>query len=158
VRRFFEALGRRDLHAMSECWSEDVVEDIVALRVLRGKPDLRDNFRELFGAVPDLETTVTRIVADEGHAVVEWRMSGTFSGAPFQGLEPTGRAVELRGLDLFEIEDDLIKSNTAYYDGMEFARGVGMLPPQDSGAERAMKNAFNVVTRVRRVVNDRMGS
>jgi hypothetical protein len=85
-------------------------------------------------------------------------MVGTFSGGAFQGLEPSGRHVELRGLDLFELEDGAVKSNTAYYDGMEFARGIGLLPAQDSGAERAMKNAFNVVTKVRRAVNERRGS
>jgi hypothetical protein len=39
--------------------------------------------------------------------------------------------------------------NTAYYDGMTFAREIGMLPPRDSQAERAMFAAFNAVTRVR---------
>jgi hypothetical protein len=31
------------------------------------------------------------------------------------------------------------------------------MPPQDSGAERAMKGAFNAVTKVRRVVEERRG-
>ena len=40
--------------------------------------------------------------------------------------------------------------NTAYYDGASFARQVGMLPAEGSGAERAMKGAFNAVTKMRR--------
>ena len=63
-----------------------------------------------------------------------------------------------RGMDILEIQEQQILSNTAYYDGAEFARQVGMLPPRDSGPERAIRNTFNAVTRVRRVVNDRMGS
>ena len=43
-------------------------------------------------------------------------------------------------------------SNTAYYDGMEFAREIGLLPAQDSGAERAMKGAVNAVTKARRAL------
>ena len=62
------------------------------------------------------------MVAGQSEAAVEWRMTGTFTGAPFQGVEPTGRAIELRGLDLIEIEDGENVSNTAYYDGMAFAR------------------------------------
>ena len=42
--------------------------------------------------------------------------------------------------------------NTAYYDGASFARQVGMLPSEGSGAERAMKGAFNAVTKMRRRV------
>jgi hypothetical protein len=85
-------------------------------------------------------------------------MRGTFSGAPYQGIEPNGRDVELRGLDLLEIEKQKITSNTVYFDTGEFARQIGMLPPQDSGAERAMVGAFNAVTKLRKAVNERMGS
>ena len=76
----------------------------------------------------------------------------------FQGIDPTGRRLEIRGLDLLEIEDGEIVSNTAYYDGMAFARQVGMMPPQDSGAERAIKSTFNAVTRARRAIADRTAS
>src|SRR2546430_4924074 len=30
---------------------------------------------------------------------------GTFTGEPFIGIEPTGRRIELRGVDVMEIED-----------------------------------------------------
>ena len=49
----------------------------------------------------------------------------------------------------------MIASTTVYYDGMSFARQIGMLPPLDSGAERAMKSAFNTVTKVRRAIDER---
>jgi hypothetical protein len=97
------------------------------------------------------------VVTDDKHAAVEWRMTGTFSGSAFQGIEPTGRRVEVRGTDVLEIKDQEIVGNTAYYDGAAFARQVGMLPPRESGADRAILNVFNTMTRVRRVVNDRMG-
>ena len=69
-------------------------------------------------------------------------------------MEATGRPVELRGVDMIEIADGKNVTNTAYYDGMAFARGAGLLPPQDSGAERAMKSAVNAATRLRRAVAD----
>jgi hypothetical protein len=84
-------------------------------------------------------------------------MRGTFDGAPFQGIEPTGKAVDMRGVDVFDVEDGLLIGCTGYYDGAEFARQAGMLPPRDSGAERAMTNAFNAVTKLRRAVNERRG-
>jgi|SRR5215211_199054 len=158
VRRYFDAIARRDVEGMIACCAPEVVEDQVAMHVLRGRDELRAAFAGLFAAAPDLETTVSRVVADERQAVVEWRMGGTFSGSPYEGFEPTGKRVELRGLDLFEIEEGLIQSTTAYFDGMAFARGVGLLPAADSGAERAIKGAFNAVTRLRRAVNERVGS
>jgi steroid delta-isomerase-like uncharacterized protein len=157
ARSYFEAFASRDAEAMASHWSPEGIEDLVPMRVLRGPGEIRGYFRELFAALPDAEASVQRLVADDRHAAVEWRMTGTFSGGLFQGLEPTGRRVELRGLDLLEIEDGKILSNTVYFDGAAFARQVGMLPAQDSGAERAMKGAFNAVTRLRKVVNERMG-
>jgi steroid delta-isomerase-like uncharacterized protein len=155
VRSYFDAIAARDTRAIAEHWTEEGVDEIVAQGPLRGRREIAGYFAEVFAASPDVETSVTRVVAGERQAAVEWRMQGTFDGAPFQGIEPTGKSWELRGLDLMDVEDGQITGNTAYFDGAEFARQVGMLPPQDSGAERAMKNAFNAVTKVRRAVNER---
>lgn len=159
VRASFEALGKRDLDGMKQLYDAEVVEDIVPIGILRGQSAVLAFFGALFAAMPDLETTVGRLVAgDEGRVAVEWRMAGTFSGGAFQGIDPTGRRVEMRGFDLFEVRDGKIVSNTGYYDGAEFARQVGLMPPQDSGAERALKGAFNAVTKVRRTISERTGS
>ena len=158
VRSYFDALARRDVDEMVEHWSPDGVEDIVPVGVLRGPAEIKAFFEGVIAAVPGAETTVSRVVAGERQAAVEWRMTGYFTGAPFQGIDPTGRRVEIRGLDMLEVEDGLIVSNTAYYDGASFARQVGMLPPVDSSAERAMKSAFNAVTKVRRAISERSGS
>jgi steroid delta-isomerase-like uncharacterized protein len=158
ARSYFEAVASRDPEQMAKHWAEDVVEDVAGVGVLRGPAAIKAYFREMFAALPDAEMTVERLIADDSHAVVEWRLRGTFSGAPYQGIDPNGRHVELRGVDVLEIEKQKIKSNVVYLDTSEFARQIGMLPPQDSGAERAMKGAFNAVTKLRRAVNDRMGS
>ena len=155
VRAYFEAMGRRDINALGECWSEDGVDEVVPVGVLRGRAEIQEFFRGLFAAVPDLETTIVRVVADQRHAALEWRMSGTFNGEPFQGVDPTGKAASMRGLDLCEVEGGLIVANTSYYDGAEFARQVGLMPPQDSAAERALKSAFNTVTKVRKAIAER---
>ncbi|HEY1274207.1 MAG TPA: ester cyclase [Thermoleophilaceae bacterium] len=155
ARSYFDALAKRDVEAMAEHLSTDVVEDVVPVGVLRGPAEIKAFFADLFAAVPNLETTVHRVVSDDRVAAVEWRMAGDFTGGPFQGIDPTGRRVEVRGLDVLEVEDGKITSNTAYYDGASFARQVGMLPPLDSGTERAMKGAFNAVTKLRRTISER---
>jgi steroid delta-isomerase-like uncharacterized protein len=156
ARDYFDALARRDPQAMVELWAEDGVEEILPVGILRGRDEIKRFFDDTIAAVPDAEFTVTRLVAGESQAAVEWRMRGTFSGARFQGLDANGREVEVRGLDLLEIADGRIASNTAYYDGMSFARQVGLMPPQDSAAERTMKNAFNASTKLRQAVRQRM--
>jgi steroid delta-isomerase-like uncharacterized protein len=155
VRSYFEAMDRRDVEAMVSHWREDGVDDIVPVGLLRGRDAMREYFKSVFAATPDAKTTVTRLVAGERSCAAEWRIEGTFEGAPYLGIEPTGKHIEIRGLDLFELEDGEIVSNTGYFDGASFARQIGMLPPDGSGADRAMKSAFNAATKLRRAVAER---
>jgi steroid delta-isomerase-like uncharacterized protein len=157
VRAYFEAMDNRDADGMASHWREDGVEDIVPVGVLRGRDELREYFRSMFAAMPDARTTVTRLIAGEQSCAVEWRLEGTLNGAAFMGIEPTGKHVEIRGFDLFELENENLVSNTAYFDGMGFARQIGMLPPDGSGTDRAMRGAFNAVTKLRRAVAERRG-
>lgn len=145
----FDALGNRDLGAALALVADDSVDDFVAIGEVRGRVAIRRFFEELLAAFPDFKITVGRIVADDTAAVVEWRVTGSFSGGPFQRVEPTGRQVEIRGVDVMEIAGGLVRHNTIYYDGASFARQIGMLPRARSMADRAMVSAFNAVTRVR---------
>jgi len=155
LRSYFEAMDNRDAEAMAAHWREDGVEDIVPVGVLRGHDELRDYFESLFAAMPDARTTVTRLVAGEQSCAVEWRLEATLNGVPLMGIEPNGKHIEIRGFDLFELEDGELVSNTAYFDGAGLARQIGMLPADGSGADRAMKGAFNAVTKLRRAVAER---
>jgi steroid delta-isomerase-like uncharacterized protein len=145
----FDSLQRRDLDAVALLQHDDIVDDFVAVGVYRGKPAVRAFFEELFAAVPDLTLTPVRIVADGQHATVQWRIAGTFTGAPFQGVHATGRRVELQGADVMHIVDGLLVDNTIYYDGLSFARQIGMLPAAGSRGDRAMTAAFNAQTDLR---------
>jgi steroid delta-isomerase-like uncharacterized protein len=155
ARGYFEAVESRDPEAMAGYWAADYVEDVSGVGVLRGPEAVKGYFRDLFAAIPDAEMSAQRLVANDSHAVVEWRLTGTFRGAPYQGIEPNGRHLELRGVDVIEVEGDKLASNSVYFDTGELARQIGMLPAPDSGAERAIKSAFNAVTKVRKAINER---
>ena len=145
----FEGVRLRDLdQIVADGHPEDYVDDFVAIGEFRGKDAVREFFRELFDAMPDFELAVERVVADETTAAVKWSAHGTFTGAPFQGIQATGKAVQLRGVDFFEVEDGLIRRNTVFYDGASFARQVGMLPREGSLADRAILMLFNLKTRL----------
>ena len=155
ARSYFEAMDRRDAAAMADHWHEDGVEDVVPVGLMRGRDELTAFFSSLFAAIPDARTTVTRLVAGEQACAVEWRLEGTFEGASYMGIEPTGKHVEIRGCDYLELDDGQIVSLTAYSDGAGFARQIGFLPADGSGADRALKGAFNAVTKLRRAVAER---
>jgi len=149
ARAIFDALSKKDLDAAFEYIGNETVDDFVAIGEIRGKPAIRRFFDELLGAFPDFDLTTDRIVADRSTAVVQWHAAGTFSGGNFQGIEATGRHVEIRGVDVLEIADGQVRHNTIYYDGASLARQIGMLPHSGSGTDKAMLSVFNAVTRLR---------
>jgi steroid delta-isomerase-like uncharacterized protein len=156
VASYFEALNRRDAAAAAEYLAPDVVEEITGVGVLRGRDEVRTFFDGLFKAAPDMEVLVDRTVSEGDTDVVQWRMNGTFTGGPlFNGVQATGGRLQLRGCDVIDVRDGKIVRNTAYQDGIELARALGMMPPQDSPAEKAMITAFNGATKLRTAVRQR---
>jgi steroid delta-isomerase-like uncharacterized protein len=113
-------------------------------------------FRGYFDAVPDHHMEVEDVVVagepGRERVTVRWHVTGTFSGAPYLGLEPTGRPLDLRGMDLIEVEDGRVAGNSVYYDQLSFARQVGMLPREGSLGDRLMTGAFNLVTKGRKTL------
>ena len=143
----------RDLSDPYRYWTDDSVDHFLAAgATVKGAKALAEWFAELFAAVPDWTMEIQNVVDDgDRQAVVQWRGTGTFTGAPFLGIEPTGKPIEIRGCDVFKLDaDGKVDTNTVYYDGAEFARQVGMLPPRDSAADRLTLKGFNAVTRLKR--------
>lgn len=157
VRSYFEAIARRDVDAMVTHYSDEVVTDFLSQGILRGPGEMRGFFTGLFAAIPDAEMIVERVVPGENVAAVTWRLRGNFTGGPLFGIDATGKWLELRGCDVIEVADGKIVRNTAYQDGIELLRAVGMMPPLDSPAEKGMKQAFNLTTRARAALQERFG-
>ena len=140
---------------MAACWAPDGVEHIQGFFDGVGPEAVRGFFADMFAAMPDFELSVQQQVAEGNKVAVHWHATGTFSGAPFQGLEPTGSRVRLEGLDLLRVENGLIVRNDAYSDGMSFAREIGVMPPQGSKQEQRFNVAINARTRAaRRIAGD----
>jgi glyoxylase-like metal-dependent hydrolase (beta-lactamase superfamily II)/predicted ester cyclase len=141
---YFDAVGRRDVDAMVDCWRPGGREFIRGQIDTTAPDGVREFFGELFAAVPDFDLRVEDMVVEKDRAVVRWRATGTFCGdAPFGEIEPNGSRIELEGCDVLHISDGLIDRNDAFSDSMEFARQIGMMPPQGSGAEQRLAGLFN---------------
>ncbi len=147
-----DRLQAHDLDGVGELQHDDVVDDFVVLGAYRGRAAVRGFFEELLGAFPDFHIAVRRLTAAGDMVVVEWDVTGTFTGTPFQGIEANGKRVELRGVDCMQFDGGRLRHNVVYYDGATFARQIGLLPAQGGAAEKGMARAFNAVNRARRVL------
>jgi len=147
---YFAAIARRDVEAAVALWAPGGRENV------RGQVDtvapegVRAFLGAFTGAIPDLDFVVESKTTQRDRVCVRWTARGTFSGTPYQGIEPTGARVELEGIDELTVRDGLIVANNAFSDGMTFARQIGMLPADGSTAHRRMLSAANARTRVSR--------
>jgi SnoaL-like polyketide cyclase len=78
---------------------------------------------------------------------VQWHMTGTHSG-PLLGIAPTGKTLAIDGIDHFVVRDGKVVSNFVVVDQLQYARQIGMMPPDASAADRAMKRLFNARTKL----------
>jgi len=94
-------------------------------------------------------------IAEQGDDVfVHWKLTGTHTG-PVQGIDGTGKRIELDGIDHFVVRDGTVVSNFVVFDQMHYSRQLGILPVQDSVADKAMKAAFNARTKLARRIRER---
>ena len=144
VTRYFEALAARDLDAMAACWAPDGYEHIAGQADVVGPEGVRGYFGELFGSFPDFAFRVRRMVAQGDHVTVLWGATATHAGpGTYNGIAPTGKRIELEGIDLLEVRDGLIVRNDAFADGVGLSRQLGLMPEAGSTAARRLLGAFN---------------
>lgn len=152
----FAAVNARDLDRLTTFYDPAAEDDFVPIGVLRGPSAIRGFFEELLAAVPDAALRVDRVTGSDDGAVVQWTLTGTFTGGPFQGVRATGRSVDIRGVDVMVVRDGRLRHNTIYYDGLAFARQAGLLPAEGSTGDRALTAVFNARTAVVTGVRNRL--
>ena len=153
IRWSFEQLNRRDVSALRELWSADIVLRFPD-RTCHGVDEVAGYFVETFAAVPDMRLEVVSIVEQGDDVFAQWRLTGTHNG-PVQGIEATGKPIELDGVDHFVLRDGRIVTNFVVFDQMQYSRQLGILPAQDSAADKAMKSVFNAGTKLVRSLKER---
>jgi steroid delta-isomerase-like uncharacterized protein len=150
AREYFTSIGR-DPGAQRTWYAEDAKVEIIGVLEGAGKAEVVAFFDELNGAMPDLRMEVLEALAEGDRVAVHWRMRGTVAGpGRFNGLEPMGARIDLRGVDVLTFRDGRIVRNDVYTDNMTIARQLGMMPPAKSPAEQRMTSAFNARTKLAR--------
>lgn len=148
VQTYNERVNAGDVEGVLELCTENVTL-VWPVDVFEGKSEARRALQELFAAFPDFRRETDLTIVDGVHAATEFRASGAFEGGPFAGYQPTGKGGTLHGSELVTTENGKLARVRVYYDQMEFAREVGLLPDEDSPGGRAMAGMINAVTKVR---------
>jgi steroid delta-isomerase-like uncharacterized protein len=155
VRWAFGVINTHDITPLRGFWTAETVERFPD-QTCRGEDEIAAYFEALFAAAPDARLEIDTLVEQDEHVFVRWHLTGTHTGAAFQGIEATGKALAIDGMDHFVVRDGIVASNFVVFDQMQFARQIGLLPPDGSAADRATKAAFNAKTRIASKVRARL--
>lgn len=116
LERLVRALNEHDLAGMVACFADDYVNEtpVHPLRGFAGNEQVRRNWAQIFGSVPDLRVELPRQIVDGDIAWTEWHMAGTRQdGLPFL----------MRGVVIFRIRGDAISAARFYLEPVEETSG-----------------------------------
>jgi predicted ester cyclase len=154
IRWAFERLSARDAGSLAQSIWDEHTEVRFPDRTCRGREEISAFFEETFAAVDGFKIEAVGLAEQGDEVFVRWRTTGTHTGRIF-GLDATGKALELDGMDHFTLRDGRVVTNFVIYDQMQFARAIGLMPPDGSAPDRALKAAFNAKTRVAKEIQAR---
>lgn len=126
IRRYFKGWIEHDADAvLASLGDGGTYEDPGTRGPIAGEA-LRGYMGGLWSAFPDLgfeEESCGEIAPNRFAA--QWIMRGTNTGS-MMGLPSSGKPVELRGVDVFTVADDGIRSVTGYFDSAALPRQLGL--------------------------------
>jgi steroid delta-isomerase-like uncharacterized protein len=155
VSRWIEAWNSHEPERVLDLMTEDIVYDDSAWpTTMRGHADVREFLEHTWRAFPDLrfeQLGGLLLDPDAPRAAGHWRGFATNSG-PIDppGLAPTGRTMEVHGVDLHEYRDGKLARLTIVFNNADAFVQLGLMPPPRSGGERWMTRLANLQRRLRR--------
>jgi steroid delta-isomerase-like uncharacterized protein len=130
--RYVERYNDGDLDGVLDLYADDAVQGMPD-GIFEGKPAIRERLAQELAGFSDVAHRVESFVEQDDAFADEWTFVGTHT-APFplpdgSELPPTGKRVEIRGMEIVRVgPDGKIVLNTLYYDNLAVAVQLGLMP------------------------------
>jgi steroid delta-isomerase-like uncharacterized protein len=130
IDRYNAAWNAHDVDAIVDMHTADsVFENHTTGDVNVGREAIGNAIRGIFTVFPDLEFETRRRYIRDDLVVQEWTARGTHLGKMNRAgmeVEPTGKNVEYRGMDVIPIAEGLVARKDVYSDGVTLLRQLGL--------------------------------
>ena len=129
--RYVERYNAADLDGVMELYAEDAVQ-IMPDGIFEGWSTVRERLAQELDGFTELNHTVRSFIEQGDTFADEWIFVGTHTG-PFRlpdgsELPPTGKRVEIRGMEVVQVRDGKIVLNALYYDNLASMAQLGLVP------------------------------
>jgi len=130
IDRYNAAWNDHDVDAIVSMHTDDsVFENHVTGDVNVGPEQIGSAISGIFAVFPDLSFETRRAYVRDDLVVQEWTARGTHEGPMTRSgitIEPTGKKVEYRGMDVIPIRDGLVARKDVYSDSITLLRQLGL--------------------------------
>jgi pimeloyl-ACP methyl ester carboxylesterase/predicted ester cyclase len=144
ARRFYEHLNRAltsgNLSELDDVIARDVVDRNPVPGMTQGLEGIKEAFREVRLAFPDLLVTVEDVVAEGDKAACRVSTRGTHRGA-FQGIRATGKQVRQTGIDILRFAGGKVVERWGEFDALGLLAQLGA----PAGTPSVLRVAFRTV-------------
>jgi steroid delta-isomerase-like uncharacterized protein len=129
--RYVELYNAGDLDACMELYADDASQRMHD-GVFEGIDAIRERLARDLTAFPDAKYVVDSFFAEGDKFGDEWTFTGTNTG-PLRlpdgnEIPPTGKPVEIRGMEYVEVRDGKIVVDNLYYDFLAAVAQLGLVP------------------------------
>jgi steroid delta-isomerase-like uncharacterized protein len=130
--RYVELYNAGDLDGVLDLYADDGIQ-IMPDGMFEGRNAIYERLARELEAFPDVHHTVRSFIEQGDTFADEWTFAGTHTG-PFllpngSTLPPTGKSVEIRGMEVVRVRPDgTIVLNSLYYDNLAVAVQLGLVP------------------------------
>ncbi len=116
-----ELFATEDLATLDRFFAPDVVSHDMPPGFPQGIEGVRLFFEAFREGMPDVRVRVDEIVAEDDRAAVATTIEGTHTGT-LMGVEPTGRRISVRGIDMVRVADGRIVEHRGLTDTVGLLR------------------------------------
>jgi steroid delta-isomerase-like uncharacterized protein len=129
--RYVARYNEGDLDAVMDLYAEDAVQRMPD-GTFEGRDTIRRRLTRELGALSDLLWTVTSLVEQGDAFADEWTIVGSHTGPltlpDGTQLPPTGRRVEIKGMEYVRVREGKIVVDNLYYDNATLLAQLGVIP------------------------------
>lgn len=94
-----------------------------------GRESFRQQWKQWHAAFPDLHFDVREILVEGDRVVTRWHLTGTHTGADFQGITASGKSVAVDGVSIDTIRDGIVLDGFDAWDALGFRQQLGAIEP-----------------------------
>jgi steroid delta-isomerase-like uncharacterized protein len=128
IRRMTEEFyNQGHIERADDFFADTYVHHDPASPQVRDRDGLKETVRAFRAGCPDLQITTDDLVAEGDQVTKRWTIHATHT-RDLSGLPPTGKRIELSGLELFRLVDGKIVECWTAYDNLSLLQQLGAIP------------------------------